>query len=141
MTAQEFYKQAFRLDQRIDSDIAEKERLREMAFKIRASGFNDHSDPNHPSEATFVRTLEKVWAMEEKINKEIDMLVDLRNQIHAVIELLSDPNERLVLRYRYLNNMTWEKISEELHAGETSVRRWHRNALEHTVLPDNTIKI
>ena len=60
MTAQEFFKQAFRLDQRIDSDIAEKEHLREMAFKIRASSFNDHSDPNHPSEATFVRTLEKV---------------------------------------------------------------------------------
>ena len=59
----------------------------------------------------------------------------------GVIEAVSDPNERMVLRYRYIHNMTWERIGDELHAGETSIRRWHASALAHVVLPENPIII
>ena len=141
MTAKEYLRQAYRLDHRIDSDIAEMERLREMACSIGAPGFEEHYNPNHPTEAPFVRAIEKVWKMEQKINAEIDRLVDLKAQIRSVIEAVSDPNERMVLRYRYIHNMTWERIGDELHAGETSIRRWHANALSHVVLPDDPIII
>ena len=141
MTTKEYLKQAFRLDHRIDSDITEMERLREMACSIGAPGFEEHYNPNHPTEAPFVRSLEKVWQMEEKINGEIDRLVDLKAQIRSVIEAVTDPNERMVLRYRYIHNMTWERIGDELHAGETSVRRWHASALSHVILPDDPIII
>ena len=141
MTAKEYLRQAYRLDHRIDSDITEMERLREMACSIGSPGFEEHYDPNHATEAPFVRALEKVWKMEEKINGEIDRLVDLKAQIRGVIEAVTDPNERMVLRYRYIHNMTWERIGDELHAGETSVRRWHASALSHVVLPDDPIII
>ena len=141
MTAKEYLRQAYRLDHRIDSDIAEMERLREMACSIGAPGFEEHYNPNHPTEAPFVRAIEKVWKMEQKINAEIDRLVDLKAQIRSVIEAVSDPNERMVLRYRYIHNMTWERIGDELHAGETSIRRWHANALSHVVLPEDPIII
>lgn len=141
MTAKEYLRQAYRLDHRIDSDITEMERLREMACSIGSPGFEEHYDPNHTTEAPFVRALEKVWKMEEKINGEIDRLVDLKAQIRSVIEAVSDPNERMVLRYRYIHNMTWERIGDELHAGETSVRRWHASALAHVVLPNDPIII
>ena len=141
MTAKEYLRQAYRLDHRIDSDIAEMERLREMACSIGAPGFEEHYNPNHPTEAPFVRAIEKVWKMEQKINTEIDRLVDLKAQIRSVIEAVSDPNERMVLRYRYIHNMTWERIGDELHAGETSIRRWHANALSHVVMPEDPIII
>ena len=141
MTAKEYLRQAYRLDHRIDSDIAEMERLREMACSIGAPGFEEHYNPNHPTEAPFVRAIEKVWKMEQKINTEIDRLVDLKAQIRSVIEAVTDPNERMVLRYRYIHNMTWERIGDELHAGETSIRRWHANALSHVALPDDPIII
>ena len=139
MTAKEYLRQAYRLDHRIDSDIAEMERLREMACSVGSPGFEEHHNPNRPTEAPFVRALEKVWRMEEKINAEIDRLVDLKAQIRGVIEAVSD--ERMVLRYRYIHNMTWERIGDELHAGETSIRRWHASALAHVVLPENPIII
>lgn len=141
MTAKEYLRQAYRLDHRIDSDIAEMERLREMACSVGSPGFEEHHNPNRPTEAPFVHALEKVWRMEEKINAEIDRLVDLKAQIRGVIEAVSDPNERMVLRYRYIHNMTWERIGDELHAGETSIRRWHASALAHVVLPENPIII
>ena len=52
-----------------------------------------------------------------------------------------DTDERMVLRYRYIHNMTWEQIGSELNADKSTVRRWHGNALAHVVLPDNPIKI
>ena len=64
MTAKEYLRQAYRLDHRIDSDITEMERLREMACSIGSPGFEEHYDPNHATEAPFVRALEKVWKME-----------------------------------------------------------------------------
>ena len=141
MTAKEYLKQAYRLDHRIDSDIAEMERLREMACSVGSPGFEEHHNPNRPTEAPFVRALEKMWAMQEKINAEIDRLVDLKAQMRGVIEAVPDTDERMVLRYRYIHNMTWERIGDELHAGETSVRRWHASALSHVILPDDPIII
>lgn len=141
MTAKEYLKQAYRLDHRIDSDIAEMERLREMACSVGSPGFEEHHNPNRPTEAPFVRALEKVWDMQEKINAEIDRLVDLKAQMREVIEAVTDPNEQMVLRYRYIHDMTWEQIGDELHAGETSIRRWHTSALTHVVLPENPIII
>ena len=141
MTVKEYLKQAYRLDHRIDSDIAEMERLREMVCSIGAPGFEEHYDPNHPTEAPFIRALEKVWKLEEKINAEIDRLVDLKAQMRGVIEAVSDPDERMVLRYRYIHNMTWEKIGDVLHADRTTVYRWHNTAIRHVVLPDDPIQI
>lgn len=79
--------------------------------------------------------------MEKKINTEIDKLVDLKAQIRSVIEAVSDPNERMVLRYRYIHNMTWDQIGDELHADARTVRRWHGIALMHVVIPENQIVI
>ena len=141
MTVKEYLRQAYRLDHRIDSDISEMERLREMACSIGAPGFEEHYDPNHPTEAPFIRALEKVWKLEEKINAEIDRLVDLKAQMRGVIEAVSDPDERMVLRYRYIHNMTWEKIGDVLRADRTTVYRWHNTAIRHVVLPDDPIQI
>ena len=141
MTVKEYLRQAYRLDHRIDSDISEMERLREMACGIGAPGFEEHYDPNHSTEAPFIRALEKVWKLEEKINAEIDRLVDLKAQMRGVIEAVSDPDERMVLRYRYIHNMTWEKIGDVLHADRTTVYRWHNTAIRHVVLPDDPIQI
>ena len=141
MTVKEYLRQAYRLDHRIDSDISEMERLREMACSIGAPGFEEHYDPNHPTEAPFIRALEKVWKLEEKINAEIDRLVDLKAQMRGVIEAVSDPDERMVLRYRYIHNMTWEKIGDVLQADRTTVYRWHNTAIRHVVLPDDPIQI
>lgn len=141
MTAKEYLKQAYRLDHRIDSDIAEMERLREMACSVGSPGFEEHHYPNRATEAPFVRVLEKVWLMEEKINTEVDRLVDLKAQMRTVIEAVPNTDERMVLRYRYIHNMTWERIGDELHADKSTVRRWHDAALTHVVLPDDPIVV
>jgi regulator of replication initiation timing len=112
MTAKEYLKQAYRLDQKINSDIAEMSRLQEMASSVSSPGFEEHYNPNRPTEAPFVRCLEKVWELEQKINAEVDKLVGLKEQIRTVIDKVENPDEQMVLRYRYIHNYTWEQIGD-----------------------------
>ena len=141
MTPKEYLKQAYRLDQKINSDIAEAARLREMASSVGSPGFEEHYNPNRPTEASFVRCLERVWELEQKINAEIDKLVDLKEQIRTVIDKVENPDEQMVLRYRYIHNWTWEQIGDTLYADESSIRRWHSRALQQITVPEACIRI
>ena len=141
MTAKEYLKQAYRLDHRINSDIEELGRLREMSISISSPGMGEKVQTNRNNEAPFVKCLERIYNQEEKINTEIDMLVDLKNEIRSVIDTVINTDERMVLRYRYIHNYTWEQIGDELGADSRTVRRWHGKALNHVMLPENPIVI
>ena len=141
MTAKEYLKQAYRLDHRINSDIAELGRLREMSSGISSPGFGEKVQTSHSGDAPFVKCLERIYDLEEKINNEIDLFVDLKDEIRGVIDTVPDTDERMVLRYRYIHNMTWEDIGDELKADSRTVSRWHGQALLHVVLPENPIRI
>ena len=141
MTPKEYLRQAYRLDHRINSDIAEMERLQEMVGTVSSPSLEEHYNPNRPTEAPFIRRLEKVWELQDKINREIDRFIDLKAQMRDVIATVSDADEQMVLRYRYIHIMTWEQIGDELHADRTTVFRWHNAALKHITLPEEPITI
>ena len=141
MTAKEYLGQAYRLDQRINSDIEEVARLREMATSINSPVMGDKVQCSRSGDAPFVRSIEKILLQEERINREIDTLVDLKEQMRDVIEAVPNTDERMVLRYRYVHNLTWEQIGAEMNADARTVRRWHGSALLHVILPENPIKI
>lgn len=136
-TAQRYLSKAHRLDQRIQLDQAELDNLRELASSVGSPGFDEHYNPNHASEAPFVETLEKIWEMERKISREMDRLISLKQEILSVLARVPDVDERLVLTYRYLRDMSWTEISEELGVSDRTIRRWHDRALSHVVVPES----
>jgi len=137
MTAKEYLRQAYRLDQRINSDIQELERLQEMSSSVSAPVFGERVQTSRNTEAPFVKYIDKIMAQEERINKEIDLYVDLKEEIRGVIKAVENTDEQLVLTYRYIHNYTWERIGCELHADSRTIRRWHSKALAHVVIPEN----
>jgi len=141
MTAKEYLRQAYRLDQKINSDLEEVTALREMALSVSSPRLTERVQTSRKGDAPFVRCLEKIMELEEKINKEVDLLVDLKEEIRSVITTVEDTDERMVLKYRYVHNYTWEQIGNELHADSRTVRRWHGTALLHVTLPENPITI
>ncbi len=141
MTVKEYLKQAYRLDQKINSDIAEVARLREIACGVSAPSLGERVQTSPSHEASYVRRLERVMDLEAAINREVDLYVDLKEQIREVISRVQDTDEQMVLKYRYIHNYTWEQIGGKLYADSRTVRRWHGNALGHVVLPDNPIYI
>ena len=141
MTAKEYLSQARRLDGQINSDIREITRLREIAKNISSSSWSEKMQASHNTEAPFVRSLEEIMELEETVKNEISKLISLKKQIRTVVEAVSDTDERLVLRYRYIHNFTWKQIGDELNADEKTIRRWHSKALSKLELPKNPILI
>ena len=92
MTSKEYLRQAYRLDHRINSDIEEVKRLREMAASVSTPGLGERVQTSYSGDAPFVRSVEKILLLEEKINREIDMLVELKSQLREVIAAVPDPN-------------------------------------------------
>ena len=141
MTAREYLHQAYRLDHRINSDIEELHRLREMSTSISSPSFGERVQTSRKTEAPFVQTLYKIQELEQKISAEIELFVALKEEIRTVIDTVENTDEQMVLRYRYIHNMTWEEIGDELHVDERTARRWHDIGLQHVSLPKNPIKI
>lgn len=141
MNAKEFLSQAYRLDQIINSDLRESARLRSMLYSISSPGFEEHIRGSAPTEAPFVRTVEKLMALEETVNNEIDTLIELKEQIKSTINSVGDTNGQTVLRLRFLDDFTWEQIAAEMFVDTSTVRRWHDRALKEIVLPENPINI
>ncbi len=137
MTSKAYLDQAYRLEKRIRLDKEELEDLRTLAASVGSPGFEEHYNPNHASEAPFVKTLERIWEMEKKVNDELCLLLQLKGEIQSVINQLDNMDERLVLTYKYLKNYTWMRIGNELSADERTIRRWHSRALSHVKVPEN----
>lgn len=141
MTAREYLGQVYRIDQKINSSITEIKRLRALADSIRSPSLTEHTSPNRQTDAPFVRALERIWQAEERLDTEIARMIELKEQVRAAIERVQNPNEQIVLRYRYINEWTWERICDSLRANRATVYRWHNAALKHVILPENAIQI
>lgn len=142
MRAKDYLKQAYRLDQRINSNIREVGELRAMAGSISSPQLSaDKVQTSHSEGAPFESTLIRILEMETKINAEIDLYVDLKNQIREVIGRIDNVDEQMVLRYRYIHNMTWEQIGTELYVDKSTVKRWHDSAISHVIVPEKPILI
>lgn len=140
MTPKEYLNQAYRLDKRIKADLEDVENLRALASSVSSPRFDiDRVQTGRNLEAPFVRSLTKIVDLEAKINDELTLLVSLKEQMLEMISRLDNMDEHMVLRYRYLKNMTWDEIGKELHAGKSTIKRWHEKAIENAVLPEQPI--
>ena len=74
--------------------------------------------------------------LEDRINQEIDRLVDLKVEIGEAINKLEKPAERLLLKYRYLDGMEWIDISQRLAVSYRTVHRIHASALKNFEVPE-----
>lgn len=136
MTVKEYLRQAYRLDQRIDSHVAELEHLRDLSTRIQGANLGERVSCTRNTEASFTRIVDKIVDMQERINTEIDALVDLKAEMDIAIEQMPDVDERLLLRYRYINNISWDGIAKALNVSSRTVHRIHASALQNFVVPD-----
>ena len=140
MRVETYLSQGRLLDQRINYQLKKLGELKNAACSLPAVTIRkDKVQTSTDGDAPFVRALIRVEEMEERINREIDMLADLKEEIMGVIGQVNSEELQMVLIYRYLEGMTWEEIGNLFHAGRTTVKRWHRKAIEQIVLPEEQI--
>ena len=141
MTVKEYLGQSYLLDKRIKSDTMELEDLRLMSQTISSPGFEEHYNATKNTDAPYVRTLEKMMDMESKIMTEMNLLLSLKEQIRDLISQMEKPEQQMILKYRYIHNLSWPKIGDKLCADTTTVQRWHNKAIAKIKLPENAINL
>ena len=74
MTAKEYLKQAYLLDKQIQVEVKELEQLREMRGRIQGCSYGEKigTNPNRNLEAPFIKTIEKIWDYEQRIDAQIN---------------------------------------------------------------------
>lgn len=108
MKVKEYLGQAYRLDQRINSDIEELGKLREMSSSISSPTWEERVQTSRNTDAPFVRSVFKIMELEDKINAEIDNLVELKKQIRTVIDEVCQECEPFCRR-AYTDYFCWRK--------------------------------
>ncbi|HQQ89729.1 MAG TPA: RNA polymerase subunit sigma-70, partial [Oscillospiraceae bacterium] len=97
LTAKQYLNQAYRLNELIESHIAELRMLRETMDGLLAVQYDKDKVQTNNVSSPVENTVQKIMAQEEKINAEIDRFVDLKAEIHDEISKVPDPTEQLVL--------------------------------------------
>ena len=135
MTAKEYLGQARHLDTLINCRLRELDYWRDLSASVSGSNFEAHYNPNRPTEAPFVKCIAKIDEIEREIAAKVSYLVGLREEINAAIDKLESREEQLLLRYRYLDNFSWEEISRMLCVSLRTVHRIHGSALQKFSVP------
>ena len=128
MTTNDYLKQAFKLDQKINAKLEQLDMLNELATKCTptyslAPGSSDR-------QASKVETIvAKIIDLQNEINDSIDKFVDLKTDIYHAINKVEDDYCQMVLEYRYLCFYKWEEIAVKMNINLRTVFKIHRRAL------------
>lgn len=92
-------------------------------------------------DAPYARLLEKIEALEETLDSELETRSRLQRQMEETIAGLPDEKMRLVLLYRYLEGKTFFEIGNLLYMDKSSAVRIHTKAMGLLVLPEDPLNI
>lgn len=121
-----------RLNQRIDRLLEEQSRWREMALKI--TPVLSQTPGGGESGSPIERPMDKVLEIDEEINREIDELQTVRQEIRAALNQLEDESLKLLMEYRYIDGLTWEQIAVKMNYSYMQICRLHGKTLRTIML-------
>lgn len=74
--------------------------------------------------------IERIVGLQNRLTQQVIERVRLREQIEDVIGTVGDERLRLLLRYRYIEGWTFERIAVELNYSWRQIIRMHGQALD-----------
>lgn len=137
MTAKEYLSQGYRLEQIIKLIKMDIEYWQDLASSVFSPGFEEHFNATRNTDAPFVKQIYKMMEYQDLLTEKLELHMNLKREMQKAIESMSNQDERLVLEFRYIKNLTWPRIADLMYVDESTVRRWHNKALNHFVVPEN----
>lgn len=131
MTAKQYLRQIRAQNRRIDSLIAEKDRLKQIAEGVSGMSYDSIkvqaarvTPGNRQTDAVC-----KLIDLEKRITAEIDRYVDMREEAERCILRIQSQTEQDVLRNYYLTGLTWEQVAELMNYDLRYLFKLHGRAL------------
>ena len=137
MTAKEYLSQGYRLEQIIKLIKMDIEYWQDLASSVSSPGFEEHFNATRNTDAPFVKQIYKMMEYQDLLTAKLELHIKLKTEMQQAISEMSNQDERLVLEFRYIKNLTWPRIADLMYVDESTVRRWHDKALNHFVVPEN----
>ncbi|MBO6291827.1 MAG: hypothetical protein J6N51_06175 [Selenomonas sp.] len=128
MTAKEYLKRAWNVDQRINSKLYQLDSLKDMATKA-TSTLGTEPVSGTRNVQRMADTIDNIVALENEINDDIDRLVDLKRDVIKTISKVQDTNCLTLLELRYLSFKSWDDIAAEMNYTSRWVHIMHSKAL------------
>ncbi|HCJ4334388.1 TPA: DUF1492 domain-containing protein [Listeria innocua] len=135
MTAKEFLKHAYRLNELINSDLEELQNLRELSRSVSSPVLEEKVSRTKCTDPPFEKYVIRIVDLEQQIQQEVEQLIKLKSDIREAINQMENVDEKLLLRYRYINFLNWEEICVNLNVSMRTVHRLHSSALQHLKVP------
>lgn len=133
MTAKEYLNKAYRLKDRIASNIRQLEALEERATSVKSSlrPKVQGGTLNGTEQMLF-----NILDLKEQINAETSEYMKTLEEIRQTIADMKNPDESLLLTLRFIEFMKWEEIAEIMNFSMSQVFRIHKRALNNFTVPD-----
>lgn len=129
MTAKEYLRRVSELEHAIGAKQRELDGLHKNAASLNGVTYGGDkvigggvSDP--------MKIIDKISDLEAEINREIDLLVDMKEEVRNKISRVYNPDFIALLTDRYINGLTLEKISERMDKSYETIKCWHGQALQ-----------
>ena len=100
----------------IDNTFLSANRINGMRYEKRLS---------NPQETRMILVEKYVKRLEEKQEEALRELL----RIEKFLDSISDPEDRLIFRYRYIDLKEWANIAMLMHMSERTIYRKHRDIL------------
>ena len=137
MTSKEFLDRPYHIKKKIRYLELELDRYKVMMNSIPQPSYGTVRVDKTPSgETPNQKALEKYYETEDKIAEKKAELERVTSEILNVIDKLENEEYRLILKYKYLDQMIWTEIADKLYLGYSTVRRYHNIAITQLILPN-----
>ena len=128
MDTKQYLQQSFWLDQQIQADQLELQRLRELAESIMPAVLTGQRAIRGANDR-LSKAVAEIVDLENEINDKVIMLVTLKRLIREQIDGIDDARYRLLLQKRYLNFDRFEQIAVDMNYSFRNIMRMHKKAL------------
>ena len=118
------YRQALQRQTELEQEVEQLDSTAKRVTRI-LSGMPINYGGEHPME----RTVEKLLETKTKLEMQIQICANIREEIINVIECVKGQRDNEILRRRYILGQTWETISTTMGIGERWIRRRHHSAV------------
>lgn len=130
MTAKEYLESPRELDRKINQKLRLLESYKDLAGSISSPNFDEKVQGTRSTDPPFVRYLGKIDELQREIDADIDRLADLKCDLSFQIDRIDEIGQAVVLRYRYVQLLTWAEISEKMNYSVRWIQKIHGKALE-----------
>lgn len=112
-----------RLNEKIDSDLMELEKIRRMAYSLGAVDPTiEKVSGGERGRCRYAELINKLKDLEDEIEREVLEAVELEKAARQWIASIQDERHRSYLRYKYINGLSDTEIAQKMNYSERHIK-------------------